>query len=265
MMGSVVAGRTGIGNVVCDLDGVVYLLDEPVPGAGRALMNLDARGYALLFVTNNSTRSPATIAARIENLTGYPAAPDQVIGSAEAALTLLEGGTGPAFVLGGDGIRHAMAIAGVAETDDPGSAAAVIVGLDTGFSYQRLRDAATAVRSGATFIATNADATYPTPQGLWPGAGAMVAAVQAATGIEPVIAGKPHEPIRRLIRARLGPGPVWVVGDRPETDLAMAKVEGWVPVLVLTGVVAAVEEVAEEDRPDLILSSLTDLPEALQS
>ena len=252
---------------MCDLDGVVYLLGQPIPGAGRALSDLEAAGYAVLFVTNNSTRAPGATAARVAALTGYPAVPRQVIGSAAAAVTLLKAGAGagPVLVVGGAGIRQALAAAGVSETDDPHAAAAVIVGLDIGISYERLRDAVTAVRNGARFIATNTDATYPTPDGLWPGAGAMVAAIEVAAGVRPEIAGKPYSPIRQLIRERLEPGPVWVVGDRPETDLAMARAEGWTSVLVLTGVVADPHGIAEEHRPDLILPSLAELPEALQT
>lgn len=253
------------GNVVCDLDGVVYLLGRPVPGAGQALIELDEAGYAIVFVTNNSTRSPDMIAARIERMTGYPARAPQVIGSGQAAVTMLTEDAGPVFVVGGGGIRQALDVAGVPETKDPRAAGAVIVGLDTAISYERLRDATVAVRSGARFIATNTDATYPTPEGLWPGAGAMVAAIQIATGIEPEIAGKPHPPIRSLIRARLVAGPVWVVGDRPETDLAMAKLEGWTSVLVLTGAVDEASQVPEEYRPDLTVASLADLPEALHA
>lgn len=264
-MGAVVAGRPTIGNVVCDLDGVVYLLGNPIPGAGKALIELDTAGYSILFVTNNSTRAPATTADRIAKLTGYPAGPGQVIGSAEAAVTLLTPEAGPVLVVGGAGIRQAMAAAGISETDDPSVAAAVIVGLDTNISYHRLRDAVVAVRNGARFIATNTDATYPTPDGLWPGAGAMVAAIEVAAGTRPEIAGKPHSPIRNLIHERLDPGPVWVIGDRPETDLAMARLEGWTSVLVLTGVVAEASAIAAEHRPDLVLASLADLPEALHS
>jgi HAD superfamily hydrolase (TIGR01450 family) len=265
MMEPVVAGGAAIGNVVCDLDGVVYLQGTPVPGAGQALTELDEAGHRVIFVTNNSTRSPAAIAARIAKLTGYPARHDQIIGSAEAAVTLLGAEEGPALVVGGDGIRQAMAEAGVEETDDPGIAVAVLVGLDLGISYERLRDAAVAVRRGARFIATNTDATYPTPEGPWPGAGSMVAAIGVAAGVQPEIAGKPHPAIRSLIRQRLQPGPVWVVGDRPETDLAMAKVEGWTSVLVLTGVTTDADDVAAADRPDLVLRSLADLPESLDT
>jgi 4-nitrophenyl phosphatase len=264
-MEPVVAGRPAIGNVVCDLDGVVYLLGTPVPGAGQALIDLEAAGYAILFVTNNSTRPPDVTAARIESLTGYNAEPRQVIGSAQAAVSLLTARAGPVFVVGGAGIRQAVAEGGFPETEDPMAAAAVIVGLDTAISYEKLRSAAAAVRNGAQFIATNTDATFPTPEGLWPGAGSMVAAVAVASGIQPEIAGKPHAPIRRLIHQRLEPGPVWVVGDRPETDLSMARAEGWTSVLVLTGVVRSAEAVAAEHRPDLVLASLAELPEALQA
>lgn len=242
---------------------MVYLAGQGVPDAGQALTRLEEAGYVLFFVTNNSTRSSQVTAARIEELTGYPAWAAQVIGSAQAAVAMVPEGAGPVLVVGGSGIREAMARAGVPETEDPRAAHAVIVGLDTGITYERLRDAVVAVRSGARFIATNTDATYPTPDGLWPGAGAMVAAIQVAAGTEPEIAGKPHPAIRSLIRARLAPGPVWVVGDRPETDLAMAKAEGWTSVLVLTGVVRDPGGIPEGLRPDLVLRSIADLPEAL--
>ena len=264
-MGAVVAGGPTIGNVVCDLDGVVYLLGNPIPGAGKALIDLDRAGYSILFVTNNSTRTPVTTADRIAKLTGYPAGARQVIGSAEAAVTLLAPEAGPVLVVGGAGIRQALSAGGIFETDDPSAAAAVVVGLDTNISYHRLRDAVVAVRNGARFIATNTDATFPTPDGLWPGAGAMVAAIEVAAGTRPEIAGKPHSPIRKLIQERLEPGPVWVIGDRPETDLAMARLEGWTSVLVLTGVVSETGAVADEHSPDLVLASLADLPEALQA
>ena len=167
--------------------------------------------------------------------------------------------------MGGDGIKEALVEAGVEQTGDAQAAAAVIVGLDTGLSYDRLRGAVVAIRGGARFVATNTDDTYPTPDGLWPGAGAMVAAVQVATGVQPDIAGKPHTAIRSLIRAGLAPGPVWVVGDRPETDVALAKAEGWNSALVLTGVVERADEVPAELQPDLVLDSIAALPEALQS
>ncbi len=236
-----------------------------MPGAGEALTKLEQAGYTVVFVTNNSTRSGEAVAAKIESLTGYPARPDQVIGSSGAAVALLGTDPGPVLVVGGEGIREALAIAGVPETDDPRSATSVIVGLDPNISYERLRDAVVAIHLGARFIATNTDATFPTPDGPWPGAGSIVAAIRVASGVEPEVAGKPHIAIRSLIRSRLAPGPVWVVGDRPETDLAMAKAEGWTAVLVLTGVVEHPDQVPDEYHPDMVLRSIADLPEALQS
>jgi 4-nitrophenyl phosphatase len=111
-----------------------------------------------------------------------------------------------------------------------------LVGLDFDLSYDRLTRAANAVRLGARFIATNTDPTYPVADGLLPGGGAMVAAVRVATGVEPEIAGKPHSPMRALLRAK-GIGEAWVIGDRVDTDIAMARAEpDWTSILVLTGV-----------------------------
>jgi 4-nitrophenyl phosphatase len=265
MMNEVLAGRRPVGNVVCDLDGVIYVMSEPVPGADRALSELAAMGHSLLFVTNNSTRPPGAVAAKIRELTGYPARPEQVIGSAAAAASLLGTEAGPVLVVGGDGIHRALHDIGISWTDDPRKAEAVIVGLDLRVSYERLRDALVAIERGARFIATNTDPTFPAPDGLWPGAGAIVAAVQTATGVQPEIAGKPHEAIRGLITDRLVAGPTWVVGDRPETDLAMARAEGWGAVLVLSGVTADGDTVPAQYRPDFVLESIADLPEALQS
>lgn len=263
MTDAVVAGDSTRGNVVCDLDGVVYLAGHPVPGAGEALSALDRAGFALVFVTNNSTSPPRAVAAKIRDLTGFPAEPSQVISSAQAAAALLHSTQAGALVVGGEGIRLALADHGVTVTEDPDEAGAVVVGLDKDITYERLRDAALAIRRGARFIATNTDATYPTPEGLWPGSGSIVAAIEVACGVAPEVAGKPHRPIRDLIRARLGPGPVWVVGDRPETDLAMAEAEGWSGVLVLSGVVTERDSLDAAFSPAVIVDSLVELPDVL--
>ena len=138
------------------------------------------------------------------------------------------------------------------------------VGFDEAMSYHRLRDGALALRAGARFIAANTDRTFPAPDGLWPGAGATLAFLEAATGRVPDhVAGKPHPPIRAMLARRLLPGPCMMVGDRPETDLAMGKAEGWTTALVLTGVVGDPTEVEEELAPDLTLRSIAELPAAL--
>jgi len=134
-----------------------------------------------------------------------------------------------------------------------GEADAVLVGFHREFDYERMRIAATAVRLGARLLATNDDATYPTPDGPIPGGGAILAAVERATGARATVAGKPHPPMADLVRSRLGSDGV-MIGDRPETDGAFAVALGYRFALVLSGVVSSGEGV--EPRPDLIAADL---------
>ncbi len=221
-------------NLIFDLDGVVYLGNETVPGAGETLRRLDADGHNILFCTNNSSRTRAQSAEKIHRVTGYVADPEQIASSAMAAGRLVESGA-RVLRVGGDGVAEAISLAGAEEVSDM-DADTVVVGIDFSFDYDLMDRASAAVRNGAMFIATNRDATYPSPTGLKPGAGSIVAAVEAASGIVPVNAGKPEATMRELLRQMLADGPVMMVGDRPDTDLAMADVEGWVSVLVDTGV-----------------------------
>jgi len=249
--------------VILDLDGVVYVGGEAIPGAGDTLSTLERRGYTIVFATNNSTRTPAEVAEHIEATVGVPVHPEQIVTSGVAAATLADEGDGPAFVLGESGLAETLRSGGLEITDDPNRVGCVFVGLDWGLSYERLRDATTAVLAGARFIATNLDVTFPTPAGLWPGAGAIAAAVAAATGRDPEVAGKPHEAMRRAVSAKLGTGPTWMVGDRPETDIAFGAAAGWSTVLVLTGVVRDAAEIPGDRRPDHVLEAVTGLIELL--
>ena len=251
------------GTIVCDLDGVVYVEGVGLPGSGEALSRFTKSGFRVLFATNNSSRTVREVAERIEGLSGYRASEDQVVGSAEAAARLLGEERPQTLVVGGAGIREALTKHGIPQTDRHAEAEAVVMGLRMDLQYQELKDATLAVRRGARFIATNGDLTFPTPEGLVPGAGAMVAAVEAAAGIKAEVAGKPHAPMREAIKERLGSGPVWVVGDRPETDLAMARAEGWIPVLVLGGVTARMEDVPRDMAPDIVVASLFELAQTL--
>ncbi len=248
--------------IVSDLDGVVYLGSEGIPGSGEALGRLTDDGYRLLFVTNNSSRSRFEVAARIASITGFPAEPENVVGSGLATARFLVGRVRKVFVVGGDGLRETLEGEGIAVVKDADDAEAVVVGLDPEFTYRRLVEATRALRNGADFYATNTDASFPTPTGLQPGGGAIVAALAVASGREPVVCGKPHGPMRDLVRSMVD-GNVLVVGDRPETDLAMGKAEGWATALVLTGVVADPAEVEPAYTPDLVVASLADLPDVL--
>jgi HAD superfamily hydrolase (TIGR01450 family) len=223
-------------NVICDIDGVVYRGDKLLPGSDLALRRLRDTGVVVHFATNNSTKSPRMVCDKLSLITGVEYGVESIVTSSQAAVHLLGGSPGPVMVLGSEGITSALAEAGIEMTEDPVVAQAVLVGLDFDLSYDRLSRAADAVRFGARFIATNTDPTYPVADGLLPGGGSMVAAVAVTTGVEPEVAGKPNPPMRALLRAK-GIGEAWVIGDRVDTDIALARAEpDWTSILVLTGV-----------------------------
>lgn len=262
-MEDVIAGSERPGNVVFDLDGVFYLGSQPIPGGTEALEAVAAIGAQAVFATNNSTKTPLDVALRIAAATGIEVDPGSVITSGVAALALLSPSDDPVLAIGESGLHATLRAAEIGMTVDPDAAAAVVVGLDRAITYDAIDRAARAVRSGARFIATNTDATFPTPTGPAPGSGTIVAAVEKASGRTAEVAGKPHSAMLAAVRSRLGPGTTWVVGDRPETDLALAVAGGWKPVLVMTGVTDDVADVPEQFQPELILSSIAELPEHL--
>lgn len=244
--------------LVCDLDGVLYRADSAIAGSGEALAVIADAGIAITFVTNNSTKTPDEAAAKIARLTGFAATATDVVTSAQAAVHLLGDDAPPTLLFGAAGARAPLEAAGIPVVDDWRKAEAVVAGLDLSLSYDSLTRAVMAVNQGARFIATNTDVTYPTPEGLWPGAGSLVAAVVAATGVEPEVAGKPHPAMRALLAERLAGARVAVVGDRPETDIALGAAEGWSTILVLSGVTVAPD--GAQPRPDHVLDSIADLP-----
>jgi HAD superfamily hydrolase (TIGR01450 family) len=248
----------GIGTLVCDLDGVVYLGDEAVAGSGAALRAIADAGVELVFATNNSTKTPEQVAAKIAATAGFAADPAAIVGSAQVTAARLAGRVETALVVGEAAIDAALAGVGIATTDDWQDAEAVVVGLDTAITYDKLSRATLALRNGALFYATNTDSTYPTPQGLLPGGGVMVGALTIASGREPVVSGKPQPAMAEHIAAR-ATGSILVVGDRPETDVALAIGAGWASALVLSGVTRSLAEVPFEQAPDIVVGSLADL------
>jgi 4-nitrophenyl phosphatase len=148
---------------------------------------------------------------------------------------------------------------GIEINDDPASTAAdlVVVGWDPSFDYNAMRRATTSIRAGAELVATNSDATFPSPEGLWPGGGAILASIETASGVRAEVMGKPHEPMMASVAARLdGATRVAMVGDRPDTDLAGGRARGWMTILVLSGVTTASEAAALDPPPDVIVESL---------
>ncbi len=235
-------------SLVCDLDGTVWLGDRVIPGAPAAVAAARQAGHRVLFVTNNSGPRLGDVEAKLAGM-GILAEGD-VISSATAAATLVDPGQ-RVYVIGGPGVVEALQERGADVASKP-PIDAVVVGRDLSFTFDKLIDASLAVRSGARFIATNDDATYPTHRGLEPGGGALVAAVTTATATRAVVAGKPNAPMAALVRSRIDPGDdVVMIGDRPDTDGLFATRLGCRFGLVLTGVVTGSTDDIHP-RPDLV-------------
>ncbi len=240
---------------VLDLDGVVRLGSQPVPGAAEAVARLRAAGEEVVFATNNAYARIGDQEAALEEM-GIPAR-GAVVGAAVAGASLLEPDE-RVLVVGGPGLHEAVADRGCAVVDE-GPCDAVISGLDRHLTYEHLRRAGLAIRGGARWILTNPDVTFPTPHGLEPGAGAIGAAIRAAGGVEPLVGGKPEGAMVGMLRDRLGDSGT-VVGDRDDTDGALARAMGWRFALVLSGVTTA-EDLPVEPAPDVVADDLASLVE----
>ncbi len=247
--------------LILDMDGVLWRGNEAIGNLHSIFENIKKIGRKVIFATNNGTR---TIGQYVELLGsfGINVEPWQIVSSATASIEYLcrqFPNGGPVFIIGEQGIIEACAEHGFFQADK--KALAVIVGLDHTLTYDKLQIATTLIRSGATFIGTNPDLTFPTPQGLVPGAGAILAALTAASGIKPIIVGKPEPTIYQIAleRLKLPPQQVLVVGDRPETDMAGAQMIGCPTALVLSGVTDAVQAEAWRPAPNFIVKDLESL------
>lgn len=248
--------------ILFDLDGVLYRGDEPVPSAPATLSALRARGVRPIFLTNNSARTPEQVADKLRGI-GISADPGEVVTSALATAELLsERGGGRAFVIGQDGVREALTAAGLEVLDgEPEAADLVVVGFDGGVTYTKFKIACLLVQRGARLVATNADASYPAADGLWPGAGALLSVVTTTTGAVPEIVGKPFAPLFEAGLRRGGGGRPLVVGDRLDTDIEGAARLGWDTMLVLTGVSSRADVEVTGIRPTTIAEDVSALLE----
>jgi len=223
-----------------DLDGVVYLQEEPVPRAAEALAAARAAGMRLEFVTNNASRRPDGVVALLEKV-GVTARPTEVVTSAQASAALLAErlpAGSPVLVVGSDALGEELVEVGLravrSADDEP---RAVVQGYSPEVGWPQLAEASLALRAGAFWVATNNDATFPSPRGPLPGNGAMVAALVTATRRVPdEIVGKPHPRLHQESVRRSGAVTPLVVGDRLDTDIEGAIVGGCDSLLVLTGV-----------------------------
>lgn len=249
-----------------DLDGVLYRGTEAVPGASEAVARLRAAGKGVAFVTNNSGRTPQAVAAHLTRL-GIPASDDEVETSAlVTARRLAARSVSEAFVVGEEGILRALRDAGIAIAHaDADQTEVVVVGWDRRANYEKLCRASLLVERGATLVATNADASYPAGDGNWPGAGALLAAVETTTGVRAEVFGKPEAPIMLAALDRAGGGRALVIGDRLETDIAAAASLRWDSLLVLTGISKPDDVVASSIAPTFVAEDLSVLFAPIQA
>jgi HAD superfamily hydrolase (TIGR01450 family) len=250
--------------IMFDLDGVLYVGAEQVPYAADSVHKVRGTGASVAFVTNNASRTPERVAAHLRDV-GIPAVDTDVVTSAQAAARLVAELVPPGaavLVVGGAGLESALAECGLravrALTEKP---AAVLQGYSPDVAWTHLAEASYAVAAGLPWVASNTDLTIPTARGIAPGNGTLVAAVAAASGGRPRVAGKPEAPLFDETVLRVGGRRPLVVGDRLDTDIEGANRVGADSLLVLTGVTTAgsVCNAAPERRPTFVAPDLRGL------
>lgn len=248
----------GIKGVVSDLDGVTYCGDAPIDSAVRAFKRWYEAGLQYAFVTNNSTKSPAAFSDKLSRM-GIPAKPDQVVTSAQvaaekAAVDLPKGAS--VYVIGSNALCEEIEKQGFLQSDK--SPAGVVVGLDRQFDFKKLKKAQAAIFGGAYFIGTNPDPMLPSETGFEPGAGAILKAIETATGVAPTIVGKPRP---NMVERGVGilqtkPENTLMLGDQVKTDIFAGHAAGVKTALVRTGVV---ERGPFDVSPDIVIDTLEEL------
>jgi 4-nitrophenyl phosphatase len=273
--------------LLVDLDGVVYRGNDPVPGVAAVLAARAALGDDVVYVTNNSMWYRAEYVTRLAAM-GAPVDADRVVSSARATALYLrdhEPDVRRVLALGAGGLERELRDAGFEVVTAANAATrvtqehaeswvaagepdAVVVGLDPQLTYLRLVVAADCIRAGARFIATNRDPVFPTERGLRPGAGSIVAAVEATTGVTPISIGKPAPYLLEEAARAVGrePTDAVMIGDGLATDLAAARAVGARSILMLTGVTtsAQFEALSPGDRPTEVAADADSLAAAIE-
>ena len=248
-----------------DLDGVVYIGGDAVPGAAAHLAAARAAGMRLAFITNNASRSPGAVATHLREL-GVQADDDDVVTSAQAAARLLldRFGAGARVVcLGADGVREAVHAVGLVPVGVEDDAAAVVTGYGADVRWLEIMRVAVRIRDGLPWVASNTDLTFPAAFGVAPGHGVQVEMLHRFTGVSPAVAGKPERPLLDETVRRVGGRRPLMVGDRLDTDIEGARRAGLDSLLVLTGVTGLPELVGAPAalRPTYLAPDLAGLLE----
>ncbi|MFZ1043819.1 MAG: HAD-IIA family hydrolase [Anaerolineales bacterium] len=268
--------------LILDMDGVLWKDDTPIGDLHATFGRIEAHGLKVTLATNNATK---TVEEYLEKLRGFGVTlePWQIVNSSEATAHVLAEKFGPnpssaplhfrkgenkklgfVFVLGENGIVSALQEKGftpITDPDDETRPVAVVSSFDRQLTFQKLRRATLHVRAGAALYATNADRAFPTPEGLIPGAGSILAALETATDVKAIVIGKPSPLMLELATERMGltKDDVLVVGDRLETDIAGGKALRAHTALVLSGVSTPKQANEWKPKPDLIAKDLAEL------
>jgi len=254
--------------LILDMDGVIWKADAPIGDLPAIFKRIRERGLKFVFATNNGTKTPEEYQKKLAEL-GVEIESSQVVTSALGIAFMLSQkyrhGT-KIFMIGEEGIKNALKEKGfeIVSIANAEEAEVVVMGIDREINFQKIAEATLLVRAGRPFYTTNTDRTFPTPRGEIPGSGAWVSVIQTATGIEPIVAGKPFPYLMELSLERLGTKKeeTLVVGDRLETDIAAGQAVGCPVAFVMSGV-SKIEE-AEKWNPkiDLIAGDLAELVES---
>lgn len=250
--------------LLLDLDGTLSLGGQPISHATEAMQAALDRGCRLMVVTNNASRSPEQVSHTLQTL-GIDIAPRDIVTSSQVASTMLADSHpsgSPILVVGAQALCETVAAVGLRPVREAGeNPVAVVQGHSPETGWRQLAEACIAVRGGADWVATNDDLTLPSDRGELPGNGAMVAALIAATGRRPRVAGKPAPPLLEEAVARSGATRPLVIGDRLETDIEAAVAAGLPSLLVLTGASTAADllAAATNRRPTYLCRDLRGL------
>jgi 4-nitrophenyl phosphatase len=248
-------------HLIVDMDGVLYRGSEPIQGTPNFIEFLRHRGIGFVLATNNSTKTPLQYVEKLAGMRVKVAA-DEILTSAEATAGYLAGMAprgARVFVVGQDGLQASLREAGFDLVEDRPEY--VVAGLDFDVCYDRLAQAALHVRAGAQFLGTNPDKTFPSERGIVPGAGSLLAFLEAATGVTPTVIGKPHTAMMEQAIARLKAdrSHTAVLGDRLETDVLAGKRAGLATLLVLSGITDRDMLAASDLQPDLVFDDVAHL------
>jgi HAD superfamily hydrolase (TIGR01450 family) len=249
--------------LLIDLDGVVWIGREPVPGSPEALRALLDGGKRIVFVTNNPGRLPEAYVQRLREL-GVEVGPEQIVTAGVAVAQLAgeaAGEGGSAFVIGAEPLQEMVAATGtrLLHGDEAEEADVVVVSGHRGFDYGELKTAKFALDRGAQLFATSHDPTMPYPGGELPGTGAVLAAVEIASGKQATIAGKPERHLFELAKEVAGDGRLAMIGDRISSDIDGGRAAGLETILVLSGTSSREQAEAADPAPDHVIDDLAAL------